>query len=173
MQIFLQTLNQLQDKPFHVHELVSFVSLETDISELVRMGPVDVHASFYKLESNLFQVDVTQSTNVVMTCSRCLMETETTISTNWSMQFTDVSNKAKETEEHVVIFIDGNAIDLLPYIREELLLHIPYAPICKEDCAGLCLKCGINKNVEKCKCRTERIDPRLEKLQELFNEGSN
>src|SRR6185437_2122402 len=33
---------------------------------------------------------------------------------------------------------DGEAIDLEPLLREQVILAVPYAPLCREDCAGLC-----------------------------------
>ena len=56
---------------------------------------------------------------------------------------------------------------MTPYIREAVLLELPYAPVCREDCKGLCPVCGVDRNRESCSCNTERIDPRLAVLKEL------
>jgi uncharacterized protein len=46
-------------------------------------------------------------------------------------------------------------IDIKERIREEIILNYPAKPLCREDCRGLCLSCGINLNKFKCKCNNE------------------
>jgi uncharacterized metal-binding protein YceD (DUF177 family) len=44
------------------------------------------------------------------------------------------------------------AIDLEDTLREQLLLALPFAPLCKESCAGLCARCGQDLNDGPCAC---------------------
>lgn len=44
-------------------------------------------------------------------------------------------------------------IDLGEEIRQEILLANPSRILCKDDCKGMCPGCGVNLNVEKCKCK--------------------
>lgn len=60
----------------------------------------------------------------------------------------------------------GDAVDLEPLVREQFILAVPFAPLCKDDCLGLCPQCGIDKNVESCACE-KPIDPRFAALQGL------
>lgn len=57
-----------------------------------------------------------------------------------------------EGEEFDFINMKDHEIDLLPMIREEILLHLPLFPVCSKKCKGLCQKCGTNLNKEKCGC---------------------
>lgn len=61
---------------------------------------------------------------------------------------------------------EGEHVDLEPLFREEFVLTIPYAPLCREDCKGLCPQCGINLNTGTCACE-KPIDPRLAALKGL------
>jgi len=63
--------------------------------------------------------------------------------------------------------IDNDQIDLLPMVRENLLLAIPLAPLCRPDCPGLCPHCGIELSVATCECRTDSSDPRWAALDAL------
>lgn len=63
--------------------------------------------------------------------------------------------------------IDNDQIDLLPMVRENLLLAIPLAPLCRPDCPGLCPHCGIELSVARCECRTDSSDPRWAALDAL------
>jgi len=46
----------------------------------------------------------------------------------------------------------GNEIDLSGLVREVICLAIPVQPLCREDCAGLCPHCGVDRNVSTCNC---------------------
>jgi uncharacterized protein len=46
------------------------------------------------------------------------------------------------------------------------VLAVPFAPLCREDCKGLCPQCGIDRNTGTCSCEPP-IDPRLAALKGL------
>jgi uncharacterized protein len=46
----------------------------------------------------------------------------------------------------------GSVIDLGPCFRELLALALPVQPLCREECRGLCPRCGVDWNVESCGC---------------------
>lgn len=47
---------------------------------------------------------------------------------------------------------DGETVVLDEDVRQMLILAIPMKLVCKEDCRGLCPKCGANLNDGACKC---------------------
>jgi uncharacterized protein len=63
--------------------------------------------------------------------------------------------------------IVGDQIDLVPMVRENLLLDSPLAPLCRPDCAGLCPTCGIDRNTATCDCDASVVDPRWDALTQL------
>jgi uncharacterized protein len=66
-------------------------------------------------------------------------------------------------------FYDGEVIDLDAIIQRQIILAMPFYPLCREDCKGLCSHCGINKNQEICQCSDkEFVDPRLSGLKDFF-----
>jgi uncharacterized metal-binding protein YceD (DUF177 family) len=65
----------------------------------------------------------------------------------------DVSVDESASDEDVYP-IRGNDIDLLPAIREHVILATPIRSLCKEDCLGLCQVCGTNLNEGMCGCYT-------------------
>ncbi|MDX2091731.1 MAG: DUF177 domain-containing protein [Kofleriaceae bacterium] len=74
---------------------------------------------------------------------------------------------AEVSEEDLDLFpYEGEYIDLEPLFREEFVLAIPYAPLCREDCKGLCPQCGADLNSGTCTCE-KPIDPRLAALKGL------
>jgi uncharacterized protein len=55
------------------------------------------------------------------------------------------------------VYYNGPNIDTSIGIREAIILAIPSAPLCKEECQGLCPICGKNLNKEKCNCQTQKF----------------
>jgi uncharacterized protein len=71
------------------------------------------------------------------------------------------------TEDDLDLFgYDGEVVDLEPLVREQFVLVVPYAPLCKEACLGLCAQCGTNRNLDACTCEAPG-DPRLAGLKAL------
>ncbi|MGQ0540872.1 MAG: DUF177 domain-containing protein, partial [Blastocatellia bacterium] len=66
----------------------------------------------------------------------------------------------------VDLLID-DSLDLNEIVREQILLNLPQQIFCKEDCKGLCPKCGANINLIDCNCNETEIDPRWAALNNL------
>lgn len=50
--------------------------------------------------------------------------------------------------------LSQETIDLTEDLRQALALSLPKRSLCREDCQGLCAKCGANKNAGPCRCQT-------------------
>jgi len=61
-------------------------------------------------------------------------------------------------------------LDTDSLLRDDILLELPSKLLCKEDCKGLCLKCGNNLNESSCGCDRREADPRLAALRQLLSE---
>jgi len=77
------------------------------------------------------------------------------------------SDRETSPDDIGVAHFKDDVIDLGEMMREQLFLALPMKPLCKDDCAGLCAICGINKNRGTCGCTSEWVDPRLEPLKHL------
>jgi uncharacterized protein len=53
-------------------------------------------------------------------------------------------------------WFQGPEIDLRSLLREVVALAVPVQPLCREDCRGLCPRCGMDRNRESCACEAER-----------------
>ena len=109
------------------------------------------------------------SANAVFHCDRCLEEFRKEITP--TLQTLYVWNAddqpGSEDEEVRVLPADANMIDISTDVREIVLLGVPLKLLCKEECAGLCHRCGRNLNHTangECDCTPNEIDPRWNKL---------
>ena len=79
-----------------------------------------------------------------------------------------VTELADEDHEDERVFpLEGDSADLEDIIRTVFVLNMDSKLLCKEDCKGLCCRCGKNLNEEACTCQKE-IDPRLAALKQLL-----
>lgn len=62
--------------------------------------------------------------------------------------------------------LDDDVIDLAPLVRDAVVLGLPLAALCRDECAGLCPACGEDRNVTACGCQPAR-DPRWATLDAL------
>ena len=58
-------------------------------------------------------------------------------------------------------------VDLTELARDAVLLELPIAPLCADDCAGICPTCGVDRNEIDCDCQASETDPRWAPLSEL------
>jgi uncharacterized protein len=66
--------------------------------------------------------------------------------------------------------IEHGQLDLAPMVRENVLLGVPAAPLCRDDCPGLCPLCGIDLQSERCACDPAVRDERWAVLDQLHLE---
>lgn len=101
-------------------------------------------------------------TAVRLICSRCLEPFEHVIDTSFTATaiaenetFTDprlADDVELSADEMDVIFYGGDTIDLSKEIAQQIIMALPYKPLCQKTCKGLCSQCGINLNHGSCQC---------------------
>lgn len=79
------------------------------------------------------------------------------------------ATNATELDEAGPNYFQGDVISLHELVRDLLSLSLPMRPVCKENCKGLCVKCGKNLNYVVCDCYHEDADPRLSVLKQLLD----
>jgi uncharacterized protein len=74
-------------------------------------------------------------------CARCLEPVSQTIQVRCQELFGYQQNGGDTGEDGYSL--DGDLLDLEPVLRDALVLALPLAPRCQEDCPGLCAECGV------------------------------
>lgn len=96
-------------------------------------------------EGLLFQVSV--EAQVLTDCVRCLNPFYLTVNAEFEDLYQFPSRHREETDQ--ILPHDGK-IDMRPIFREYLVLSLPIKRLCREDCAGLCVVCGVDRNETPC-----------------------
>lgn len=122
----------------------------------------------------LIDVKGTLETVVEGRCARCLAPVKIAVSCSLAEQLLYTKDVALfsqlafgELEEKFVIY-DNDTLDITDIIREAIMAELPLKVLCRDDCRGLCPKCGINLNQGQCKCDLQEVDPRFAVLAKLI-----
>lgn len=94
------------------------------------------------------------------TCSRCLDPALLKLDVPLMVTFVSPSDDDDDDDDVDVALLDGNDVDIGPEVRDQILLALPFARLCRETCAGLCAVCGGNRNKVACNCVAEQAQSR-------------
>jgi uncharacterized protein len=148
--------------------------MEVEKNDFHLMTPVEYDLLVRKFDT-LLTVSGSVSFDAAFTCGRCLDDFQRTIRLAMDIRITPeqhephLSEAELKDEDIDVYHYEGDEIDIDPFIYEEVLLNMPFRPLCMEGCKGLCGVCGKNQNSEICNCH-ETSDTLLgEKLKSFIN----
>ena len=96
-------------------------------------------------------------------CRRCGGPVEGTVTARVREHYAPVAAAREDDDAYP---LTGDELDLEPLVRDAVLLDLPLAPLCSEECLGLCPQCGANRNLAACACATPG-DPRWSALDAL------
>lgn len=97
-------------------------------------------------------------------CVRCLTEISDEIEVDLLQLYV---HSRSDVDEEDAGRMEGDLIDLEPLLRDAVVLDLPFQPLCREDCRGLCAECGADLNADPHHGHDAPIDPRWEKLSTL------
>ena len=66
-------------------------------------------------------------------------------------------------------YLTGMNLDVDRLVYLEVLICWPLKVLCKEDCKGICSRCGKNLNEGPCGCKEEPKDPRMAAISDIFS----
>ena len=99
-------------------------------------------------------------------CDRCATDFDQDI--DFPIDVVLVTELANEENEDEWVFpLEGDSANLDDIVRTVFVLNLDSKLLCKEDCAGLCCRCGKNLNDGPCNCQKE-LDPRFAALKQLL-----
>jgi uncharacterized protein len=116
------------------------------------------------------------SGRVRVECDRCLTPVELPVVSRFQLEYvTPADYQAQQaielTEDDLDLStFDGEVLDVDELVTEELLLAVPDQVLCNENCKGICVTCGTDRNSTECGCESQRVDPRWAGLKELVND---
>lgn len=176
--VFIE-IEELQDEPLHVLHTFRVGELAFERQDAVLAEPVatDFILSHEGLD---LHIGGSVTTAIRCRCARCSSEFMRDVSARFDLSYLPQPKGKKEREEIElkyeemdVAFYDGIRLDVDLMVVEQIELSLPMKFICREECKGLCYRCGRDLNEGPCGCGSEGPDPRLSALLEFRRKTEN
>ena len=104
-------------------------------------------------------------------CARCLEPIRDDVEVDLQELFVyEESDTATDDGDDDVSRLEGDLLDLEPLLRDAVVLTLPFQPLCRDDCPGLCIECGARLADDPDHQHDEAIDPRWAALGELADQ---
>lgn len=145
-------------------------ALGADLIGVPAGAPLDLDV---RLESVTEGVLVTGTVTAVLhgECARCLDPISDELVVDIVELFAYPDSATDETSgADEVLRVDGDYVDVEPVVRDGIVLGLPWTPLCRPDCAGLCPVCGERLDSLPADHAHETIDPRWAALTALRDE---
>ena len=146
------------------------VVLGTDVIGVPEGKDIELNVSLDSLSEGIW-VSGTVHALAVGECGRCLDEVRLDVDASVQGLFTTSPGAQDEDDEEPedVFEFDGETLDLEDVVRDAVVTSLPFTPLCRPDCPGLCDQCGARLEDDPDHTH-EVIDPRWSALQSLTEE---
>lgn len=151
---------------------------QLELAELKLLAPVRVALKALSLGEGRISLVGTISTQAELECSRCAnnyaepleVEVDELFLPKGSPELEPSSSKEDVEAASLCVFAyECGQLELDEVLRQNILASLPFCPLCKEDCKGVCAGCGVDLNTGVCTCSTEKeIDPRWNALKKFM-----
>ncbi len=150
-------LRELPDGASRLEYELEAPSIGLTPQELTPQGPLFLRLSLDRRGDEIWIRGALQLV-AIQQCSRCLADFPERLELDFEVFCAKVQNpnvlspRAVDEEDGGVHFHDGRVLSIDEEIREAVILGLPMKPLCKESCAGLCPRCGEDRNLGPCRC---------------------
>ncbi len=143
-------------------------SCELDISDVESRAKTPISVSgMVRNRAGVMLLEMNVSGTLNVLCDRCAKEFEREVNVFYEVA---VADHIMGEESDDILVCEDDILDVDELASQVFIVELPSKNLCKEDCRGLCHKCGADLNLSTCNCMQKEIDPRLIKLRELLDE---
>jgi uncharacterized protein len=164
-------LDDVRREPFSWSETVEVPAASLEREELLALSPIAWRGRIAWADPS-YHLRARARYDQTLRCDRCLREYTAPAESELELAVLDEPEAGEgerelSAEDLGVVYAEGGVLDTRPLLVEQLQLNVPMRPLCREDCRGLCPVCGANRNLERCECKDESVDPRWAALASL------
>jgi uncharacterized protein len=157
-----------------VEEVASYPTLAAlqESGECSFLAPLQLRLTVAR-EYDHIRAEGEVETRVRLACSRCLTEYEAAIVSPFTIFYIPSVGGSQDeevelTEQDLIsVTFEGDEIDFTEEIAEQILMEIPFKPLCREECKGLCPMCGTDLNTAECACSGQQANLTFSALKNL------
>jgi uncharacterized protein len=174
---FLLRLQVLDEGANHLEMAGTAAELNLDPAFVRAQGPVVARVDAFRAGEKV-EVRGQVTGEVALACDRCLTPLRRTIQAELRVYAERRETRDRRSDEEVreddlgIVYHDGRFVDLTDEVRQVFLVEVPWHVLCREECQGLCPRCGADLNGGACGCPVEVHDHRWAELENLRVDAS-
>lgn len=171
---------QLVDEPLEINETIPPNTLDyaadvRQVSPLPVQGTADLLIEHRSSNSQVNDIRLRASYHgdFEILCARCVEPVVLPLAGEFDLIFrpeeadANPGERAITPDETEIGYYQESGLLLEDVVREQVLLSLPGRTLCKEDCKGLCSRCGQNLNLATCSCGEAPANPQWNALADL------
>ena len=122
----------------------------------------DKTSTGYRIYGNVF-------CQIKLSCDRCLCRYKKKIKTALNILLTNNKDIVREKNADVIMFtMSDDFVDLSSILHDIIMVEKPFKSLCGDNCKGICPSCGLDLNLDQCKCEKNSSIDEFEKLRDLI-----
>lgn len=170
MQIHLLDISSCDGKTIHETVTPELEKIDFQMGSFPVLAKEPVELTITNTGDKVLELTGTGKITVGIPCDRCLE----TVAVEIPLEFKKKLDMKLSDEERVndldeSSYLTGMNLDVDRLVYLEVLICWPLKVLCKEDCKGICSRCGKNLNEGPCGCKEEPKDPRMAAISDIFS----
>lgn len=173
----LITPQDLIPDPLDLHETLPPGTIDYAL-DVRQTGPLHIQGRAERIEEHRGPRDIVDDIRIrahfhgdfELLCARCLDPIARSVEEHFDLIFRPSGVDAEQGERSIseaeteIGYYERSGLSLEDVVREQVLLSLPDRSLCRENCKGLCPRCGANRNEINCGCETKPVDSRWSAL---------
>lgn len=142
--------------------------LDSELENYLFDKPADIEGRVENI-GGILKLNARLKLQYSVKCHRCLKNIDKNIDIKIKE---DIFNRNNSKAEDEAYFYEGNYLEIDDILKDNIILNLPMKQLCKEDCKGICPRCGVDLNYEECRCTQQELDSRMEILKKLLKDDN-
>ena len=170
MQIHLSDITDSEGKHIQLQPELELDKISFQMGDYPILEKTPVELEITNTGNKVLELKGIGSVTVGIPCDRCLEQVAVKIpyeiEQKLDMKKSD-TERVQDLDEND--YLTGMDLDVDRLVYLEVLMSWPLKVLCKEDCKGICSRCGKNLNKGSCGCAEEPKDPRMAAISDIFS----
>ena len=170
MQIHLSDITDSEGKHIQLQLDLDLDKISFQMGDYPILEKTPVELEITNTGNKVLELKGIGSVTVGIPCDRCLEQVAVKIpyeiEQKLDMKKSD-TERVQDLDEND--YLTGMDLDVDRLVYLEVLMSWPLKVLCREDCKGICSRCGKNLNKGSCGCAEEPKDPRMAAISDIFS----
>ncbi len=168
MRVELADIISCENKEMSKQVEIELLSFHSKLGQFPVVKKTPFVLQFTNEENRRLLIQGKTEVTIAIPCDRCLEDVEWNFPIEIEKEM-DLTKSSEETGMDELSYMTGTSLDVDQLIFGEILVSWPMKVLCREDCKGICKRCGADLNLAECQCQKTEPDPRMAAIQDIFS----